>query len=149
MICTNCGTQFEDNAKFCPNCGATLPQAVPAQVPVPVAPEYGYAPQPQPVIATPPLGNPEEAKSCMIMGILAAAFSCTFVASFMGIIFGIIGMAKANGYVKKYNVYTAKVRVGKYCSIGGLAFGIFATVLTLFYIGIIVMVISSGAKRWN
>lgn len=145
MICPNCGTQFDDNAKFCPNCGSSLPE----QVLVPVAPEYGYAPQPQAIVNPVNVGNPEEAKSCMIMGILAAAFSCTFFASFLGIIFGIIGMTKARSYVTKYNVYTAKVRVGKYCSIGGLALGIFMTAICLIYIGVIILAISSAGGRYR
>ncbi len=146
MICTNCGTQFDDNAKFCPNCGSSLPQTAAV---VPVAPSYGYAPQPelQQAVNTAPLGNPAEAKSCMTMGILAAAFSCTFVASFMGIIFGIIGMVKAKAYVAKYNVYTSKIRVGKYCSIGGLAMGIFMTVLLLIYVAVIILAIAAAGGR--
>ena len=146
MICNNCGAEFEDRAKFCPNCGSSLPKD---EIPVPISPEIEYAPKPEfePAVNTAPLGNPAEAKSCMIMGILAAAFSCTFIASFMGIIFGIIGMSKAKRYVRDYNVYTAKVRVGKYCSIGGLAMGIFMTILLFIYIAIIVLVIGAATKR--
>ena len=33
MICTNCGTQFEDGNAFCPNCGTPAAQPAPAPAP--------------------------------------------------------------------------------------------------------------------
>lgn len=143
MICTNCGTQFEDGNAFCPNCGT--PAAQPAPAPAAAQPQYGYAPQPQPVYgAAPTAGDPEAAKSCMITGILAAAFACSFFLSFLGIVFGPIGLNKAKAYLNTYGSYPAKVRIGKYLSIGGLAMGIFMTV----YFGIyIIGVIAGVASR--
>ena len=79
MICTNCGTQFEDGNAFCPNCGT--PAAQPAPAPAAAQPQYGYAPQPQaqPVYGAAPVigaGDPEAAKSCMITGILLIIILC-------------------------------------------------------------------------
>lgn len=34
--CSNCGTQLQDDARFCPNCGAATGEAIP---PVPAAPQ--------------------------------------------------------------------------------------------------------------
>lgn len=142
MICTNCGTQFEDGNAFCPNCGT--PAAQPAPAPAAAQPQYGYAPQPQaqPVYGAAPVigaGDADAAKSCMITGILAAAFSCTFFLSFLGIVFGPMGLSKAKQYVAQYNSYPAKVRVGKYLSIGGLAMGIFMTVyFCIYFLGFLI-----------
>ena len=140
MFCTNCGSLFEDGNAFCPNCGT--PAAQPAPAPAAAQPQYGYAAQPQPVYggAAPAAGDPEAAKSCMITGILAAAFSCTFFLSFLGIVFGPMGLNKAKAYLNTYGSYPVKVRIGKYLSIGGLAMGIFMTV----YFGIYIIGIIAG-----
>jgi len=148
MFCTNCGTSFEDGNAFCPNCGtpvaqpAAAPVAQPAPAPAPApAPQpeaYGYAPQPQPqavYAATAPVaGNPEEEKSCLTTGILAAAFSCTFFLSFLGLVFGPMGLGKCKKYQETYGSYPVKVRIGKYLSIGGLAFGGFMTLYLVIYL---------------
>lgn len=157
MFCTNCGTSFEDGNAFCPNCGtpvaaapAAQPVAQPAPAPAPASapqPEaYAYAPQPQaaPVYAAPAAGNPEEEKSCLTTGILAAAFSCTFFLSFLGLVFGPMGLGKCKKFQETYGTYPVKVRIGKYLSIGGLAFGGFMTLYLLIYtIGIIAGIASS------
>ena len=149
MICTNCGTQFEDGA-FCPNCGTPAAAPAPAPAPAPqAAPQYNYAPQPQAVYSAAPgaaAGNPEEEKSCLITGILAAAFSCTFFLSFLGIVFGPMGLSKAKNYLNTYGTYPVKVRIGKYLSIGGLAFGIFMTVYFAIYLIAFIAGIASGLR---
>ena len=149
MICTNCGTQFEDGNAFCPNCGTPAAQPAPAPAPAAAQPQYGYAPQPQPVYSAPtgaPIGagDPEAAKSCMITGILAAAFACSFFLSFLGIVFGPMGLSKCKQYLAQYGSYPVKVRVGKYLSIGGLAMGIFMTVYFGIYLFGIILGIASG-----
>lgn len=70
----------------------------------------------------------------MITGILAAAFSCTFFLSFLGIVFGPMGLGKAKNYLSQYGSYPVKVRIGKYLSIGGLAMGIFMTIYFFIYL---------------
>ncbi len=145
MICTNCGTQFEDGNAFCPNCGTPAAQPAPAPAPAQAAPQYNYAPQPQPQpVYAPTAGDPDAAKSCMITGILAAAFACTFFVGFLGIVFGPMGLNKAKAYLTQYGSYPVKVRIGKYLSIGGLALGIFDTVyLFIYIIGIIAGIASN------
>ena len=137
MFCTNCGTSFEDGNAFCPNCGTPVAQPAPAPAPQPEA-TYGYAPQPQAApmytAAAPAAGNPEEEKSCLITGILAAAFACTFFLSFLGLVFGPMGLGKCKKYQETYGSYPVKVRIGKYLSIGGLAFGGFMTLYLLIYL---------------
>ena len=138
MICTNCGTQYEDGNAFCPNCGTPAAQPAPA----PAAPQYAS----QPVYTGAPVsagGDPEAAKSCMITGILAAAFSCTFFLSFLGIVFGPMGLNKAKAYLNTYGSYPVKVRIGKYLSIGGLAMGIFMTVYFVIYLFAAIAAIAS------
>jgi len=146
MICTNCGTQFEDGNAFCPNCGT--PAAQPAPAPAAAQPQYGYAPQPQPVYGAAPTaaapGDPEAAKSCMITGILAAAFACSFFLSFLGLVFGPMGLGKVKSYMNTYGSYPVKVRIGKYLSIGGIAMGAFMTIYCAIYILGLIIGIASG-----
>ena len=80
----------------------------------------------------------------MITGILAAAFSCTFFLSFLGIVFGPMGLSKAKQYLTQYGSYPVKVRIGKYLSIGGLAMGIFMTIYFAIYLLGIIVAIASG-----
>lgn len=149
MICTNCGTQFEDGNAFCPNCGTPAAQPAPAPAPAAAQPQYGYAPQPQPVYGAPAgapvgAGDPEAAKSCMITGILAAAFACSFFLSFLGLVFGPMGLGKVKSYINTYGDYPVKVRIGKYLSIGGLAMGAFMTIYCAIYIFGIIIGIAAG-----
>ena len=149
MFCTNCGTNFEDGNAFCPNCGSPVAQPAPAPAPAPqAAPTYNYAPQPQPqsvyAATSPVAGNPDEEKSCLTTGILAAAFSCTFFLSFLGLVFGPMGLGKCKKYQETYGTYPVKVRIGKYLSIGGLAFGGFWTIYLLIYL--IVFIVGIAAR---
>lgn len=56
MFCTECGTRIEDDAVFCPNCGAKIAQAA-AEAPKAEAPKAEApkpaTPAPQPVASTP------------------------------------------------------------------------------------------------
>ena len=152
MFCSNCGSTFEDGNAFCPMCGspAATPAPAPAPAPAPqAAPTYNYAPAPsmQPVYSAAPAasaGNPDAAKSCLITGILAAAFSCTFFLSFLGLVFGPMGLGKCKSYQQTYNEYPVKVRIAKYLSIGGMAFGGFWTIyLFIWVIGFIIGIASN------
>ena len=70
MYCNNCGAQLTENSKFCPNCGQ-LVQSTPQEMTA--ASTYEG-----------PMGNPTPV---LVWGIIGLAFACTFVASFLGIIF--------------------------------------------------------------
>ena len=66
MICTKCGTQNADGAKFCSSCGSPLeapaaPTAGPVQAPPPAPPVGAYTPPPAgqaPPMAPPPTAAP-------------------------------------------------------------------------------------------
>ena len=47
MFCVKCGAQVNDNALFCPACGAQLRQPDPQPQPFGAAPQPQYTPQPQ------------------------------------------------------------------------------------------------------
>ena len=81
-----------------------------------------------------------------ITTLLAAAFSCTFFLSFLGIVFGPMGLSKAKNYLNTYGTYPVKVRIGKYLSIGGLAMGIFMTVYFAIYLIAILAGIASNIR---
>ncbi|MCH5324248.1 MAG: zinc ribbon domain-containing protein [Eubacterium sp.] len=62
IFCTKCGTQFDDNVKFCPQCGAAVvpPEVQPApaqQAPV-QQPQYVQQPVQQPQYAQQPVQQP-------------------------------------------------------------------------------------------
>jgi|GEM_PF-3713807 len=65
MFCVKCGSALEDNAKFCPNCGAPTgavqPSAEPASVPVPTpTPAPAQTPGPQTAAVSAPVYAPEQ-----------------------------------------------------------------------------------------
>lgn len=120
---------------------APAPQAVPV---APVPPVYA---QPTPVM---PIGmaataqNPELAKSILIMGIIAVASACTVWFSFVGIIFGAIGLSKAKKFTDECGQIFGKAKVGKYLSLGGLIGSACVTAYAAFYI--VIAVISAIAE---
>ena len=120
---------------------APAPQAVPV---APVPPVYA---QPTPVM---PIGmaataqNPELAKSILIMGIIAVASACTVWFSFVGIIFGAIGLSKAKKFTEECGQIFGKAKVGKYLSLGGLIGSACVTAYAAFYI--VVAVITAIAE---
>ena len=124
---------------------APAPAPVPQAVPVaPVPPVYA---QPTPVM---PIGmaataqNPELAKSILIMGIIAVASACTVWFSFVGIIFGAIGLSKAKKFTDECGQIFGKAKVGKYLSLGGLIGSACVTAYAAFYI--VIAVISAIAE---
>ena len=110
MFCSNCGTAYDDNAAFCPNCGAANPAA--AQPAAPVQPDP-YAQQVPPVQPDPyaqpygapvaPYGAPVVKQSngmaiaaliCGIVGLLSS-WCIGVVPSIRGVVFGILGLKKS------------------------------------------------------
>lgn len=138
---------------------AAAPVAEPAPVATPVEPAPAPAPQPQavpvapvqPVYAQPapvmptgaPIGanNPELAKNILIMGIMAVAFTCTVWISFLGIVFGAIGLSKAKKFTEECGQLFGKAKVGKYLSLGGLIGGSVVTGYMAIYIIIAIVTI--------
>ena len=101
MICKNCGTDAGDN-KYCPRCGK---------------PVSGDNQQ--------PTGDGSHTKA-LVFGILGLAFCETGI---LGLIFSIIGLSKANNYIRNYGNISNQVRIGKRLSIAGLIVSIVMIVL--------------------
>lgn len=101
MICKNCGTDAKDN-KYCPRCGA------------PVTADIQQ-----------PAGDGSHTK-VLVFGILGLAFCETGI---LGLIFSIIGLSKANNYIRKFGNVSNQVRIGKRLSIAGIIVSIVMIVL--------------------
>ena len=140
MFCKHCGTQIEDSAKFCPTCGKIVEREeyVAAEAP---APNYFENPTPDyfetPAPAYFENSRPAEKESgggilgCAIVGL---AFACTWILSFLGIIFSCIAKAKINSYVMRNGELDAPGKVGKGISTAGVIVSIIMTVLLVLYI---------------
>lgn len=93
MFCTKCGTQINDNAAICPNCGCPTGAQPTAQYqPQPVQ-QYQQAqyqaPSPQQ-----PMTVEQASQKVEKNGLAIAAVICAIVCPIVGIICGIIGAVK-------------------------------------------------------
>ena len=127
MYCSKCGAQMNDNSRFCPNCGQ-LVQSTPQEMTA--ASTYEG-----------PMGNPTPV---LVWGIIGLAFACTFVASFLGIIFSIVGLKKANNYFSFCGEWSKQANIGRRLSKAGLIVGIILTALFIVYIIAIIMLVANG-----
>lgn len=128
MYCEKCGSQINDNSRFCPNCGATISGE---EQNVTAASTYEG-----------PMGNPTPV---LVWGIIGLAFSCSFVLSFLGIIFSIIGLNKAKNFAAfTGNAYSKQASIGRRLSIAGIIVGAIFTVLFIIYIAIIIGMAQHG-----
>ena len=121
---------------------APAPAPAPVQA-APVQPVYAATPV-TPIAAAAPAGDNSLAKSVLTFGIMAVAFAISTYFSFMGIIFGIIGLNKAKKFMEEAGgqLY-GKAKIGKYLSLGGLIGGCVITGIMAFYIfGLILGVLS-------
>lgn len=126
MICPNCGANVNPGTKFCVNCGATLTN-----------------PTPQNLVPVNPAASDLTPSNVLKWGILGAAFACTFVVSFLGIIFGAIGLKKANSYLAVYGPGAKQVKIGHILSKVGIIAGSILSVLFIIYIVYIIVMVSS------
>ncbi len=112
MYCNNCGARVSDGIRHCPNCGAVIRSSQPLSA--------GNRE------AEAPLADPA---SVLLWGILALVFSLTIC--FLGIIFGCIGLVKANQYFSiPADQYNKKVSLGRSLSIAGIIIGVCMTIMT-------------------
>ena len=160
MICNNCGNQVADNANVCPYCGtpfaASAPQAAQPQYAQPAQTQYAQPVQnqyAQPQYAQPqygqvaqaPVGDANEremSKSTLIWGILGIAFGCSFYLSFLGIIFGAIGLGKAKNYMAAGYPLAGRAKTGRILALVGMILGI---VLTVFFVIWLIAVIAAAS----
>ncbi len=140
--CYNCNNWTDDPSGICPYCGA---QTTPAQPQEPVQQPMYYQ---QPTQQSSYNKYIEQlANDILKWGIMSVAFACSFLASFMGIVFA----AKANKKVQEYINYmgqvNGKAKVGKHLAKGGLIGGIVMTVFLglyiLYFVGIGILISQS------
>jgi predicted RNA-binding Zn-ribbon protein involved in translation (DUF1610 family) len=118
MLCEKCGSQLNDNSRFCPNCGAPIPG------------EEQFVTQTSTYEG--PMGNPGPV---LVWGILGLAFACSFFLSFLGIIFSVIGLKKANQFASfTGGAYSKQASIGRGLSKAGLIVGIILTVFFVIYL---------------
>ena len=109
MICTSCGTQMDESASACPNCGRPT----------------GVIPADKPVI-----------KDYLTVSIVLLAISCLCMGSFASLATGILGVvfaSQARSLIQeeKYAQAQQKAKVAKYLAI---ATGVLVGMMLLYYI---------------
>ena len=134
MFCKQCGCEVAPGTNFCTKCGAVTDQQ---QVGTPYSGvQNGYYANNVP---TQPLYQMNDQISklqteTMVNGILGLAFACSFVASFLGIVFSAIAKKKANEYIRLRGQLEGKAKVGYNLAKPGLIVGIIATAFFAIYI---------------
>ena len=128
MYCSNCGAQNSDNSRFCQNCGQLMHEA--ERQSITAASTYEG-----------PMGNPTPV---LVWGIVSLACACTFVVSFLGIIFGCIGKKKADQYLDFCGGGSKQATIGRNLSKAGIIVGVILTVLFVIYIALLVYLFQRG-----
>lgn len=128
MYCNNCGAQLAENSRFCQNCGQLVQSE---KQNVSAASTYEG-----------PMGNPTPV---LVWGIISLAFACSFFLSFLGIVFGIVGLNKYNTYVDFCGTGSKQAHIGRKLSKAGLIVGIILTVLFILYFIAFIFAVSNGS----
>lgn len=129
MYCEKCGSQINENTRFCPNCGALISGE---EQNVTAASTYEG-----------PMGSPTPV---LIWGILGLSFALTMFLSILGIIFSAVGLNKAKNFESfTGGAYSRQASIGRKLSIAGIIVGIIMTVLFIIYIAVIILGAKSGA----
>ena len=117
MYCKHCGTDLEENVKFCPNCGAE--QTAEAAEPV----------------AKPVLDNEFEEKknamagSALVWGILGLVFAASSWLAILGIIFSGIAKKKVAEYVAFAGELEGRAKAGSILAKIGMIVGIITVII--------------------
>ena len=116
---------MNDNVRLCPQCGTPVRGEEQR-----ITPNSTYQGS---------LGNPTPV---LVWGIVGLAFSLTVYLSFLGIIFSIVGIRKANTY-NNFTGYapSTKAKIGRRLSIAGIIVG---GIFTVLMIGFIVTIAVNG-----
>lgn len=141
MFCKHCGTQIEDEAKFCPTCGRIVEKEE-SVANENSAPNYFDSPAPNYFDTPAPNYNgegyrPQQRESgggILALAILSLVFAETFFLSFLGIIFAYIAKSKINSYIIRNGELDAPGKVGRGLSIAGLIVSWIMTGLFTLYI---------------
>ena len=135
MFCEKCGAQI-NNEQICPQCGTPVNRQRTTGQPTQYKVYETYSSQ-QPVQSVPTQVNPTP---ILVWCIVGAALSWTGI---IGLIFSIIGLKKANAYIREYGAISQQVKIGKILSIIGI---VGSSIMTIFWlIWIIAMIIAGVA----
>ncbi len=115
FFCKSCGIELPDNIAYCPICGAHTGTRSSDQT-------FDHSPPIAPFSSVSPV-------SVLVYGILAMEFSCTVILSFLGIIFGIKSMRRANRYAYDMGGLSGMAKVGRILGKLGFILGIVCTAL--------------------
>ena len=140
-FCNRCGTQL-NGEWVCPMCGTPVNDAVNQNItqelnqPINQNQPYGnyqrHDSSPQPPVQQ---GSPT---SVLVWCIVGGALAWSGI---VGLIFSIIGLRKANAYIKQYGPISKQVTVGKIISIIGI---VLSSIMTVFWIIWIIAVVIAG-----
>ncbi|MBR1709020.1 MAG: hypothetical protein IJ719_09360 [Clostridia bacterium] len=111
MKCPYCRNELSGDSDHCPNCGRSIV--------VKIKKEEDYIG---------PLGT---SRPILTWGILAIGLGCIPITCVLGVVFGLIGLHKANNYAKFTGTLLGPARAGKILSILGISMGVIVTVLTV------------------
>ena len=140
MICKNCGTQMNDDRRFCPSCGqfqsAAQNEALSQANAVPVG---------APMDASQDVAVEEKkrrlAGSIFVWGLLSLIFADTFFLSLLGFIFSFKVKSLVNEYEKTYGSTSGRGRIGKIFGIVGMILGLVLTVFAVFYFTALIFIL--------
>lgn len=119
MYCKHCGTDLEENVKFCPNCGA----------------EQTVEPTDEAPAAEPVVDNAFEEKketlagSVLVWGILGLVFAASSWLAILGIIFSNIAKKKAAEYEAFAGELEGRAKAGSILAKIGMIVGIVTVII--------------------
>ncbi len=125
MICGRCGNEFDQNDRFCQNCGAPI-AFVPRMndpVPDPVQPRVQY--QSQPMYVQPQQTDPQavealgKARTSVILSAIGLGFSFVWYLAIVGLVLSIVGVVKSSKS-RKMGYRGTMASVGKGIGITGI-----------------------------
>ena len=131
MYCKHCGTQLENDARFCQNCGASLAETPTAQPEILVDPAKEQK-------------KDEAAGEVLKWGIIGLAFSLSCILSLLGWIFSAKARRLRRAYEAEYGEVTGRALVGKIRGNVGFGVGIGYTIFFTLYFLIIGIALAEG-----
>ncbi len=135
MFCKFCGSNLEDGANFCTNCGKVV-----------VGDSYDNGGLEVEEISNvcDPVVDEQKSKSgrkVLKFGILGLAFGSSLYLSFLGLVFSIISKCKLKKYRSQYGDPSGAAKVGKHLGTAGLIVSIIFTAILALYVLMFALII--------
>ncbi len=143
MYCKYCGTQHDENAKFCQNCGAELAAEYKPEPTPTVAPAQPLKKEPKKSIAAP--------LTVLILAIAGLVLAESGSLAFAGIILSAIALKKAADYKKENGNESRMANIGHILAIVGLVLSIavtIASVISFFVLGVTIIDRITYLLKW-